>query len=390
MAGKILILNHQFNNKEHLLAILLNDSETIRIENCHSSILGNIYKGRVNAVSKSINACFVEYAKGEQCFLSLDNNKNLKVGDEIIIQIERESMGTKLPSGTMDFSLSGHFLVLSLNKRGLGFSNKLSSKDKHYLKDLLEDTPSEYFNENLPYGFIMRTNATELTSKEQLLSEYDELTKIADEIIKYGQNRTIYSVLRKSEPDYITFIKNCYENDYDEIITDIPLIYEELVNKISRKPVRLYEDVMVSLSKLYSINSRLESVLGSKIWLKSGGWLRIQSTEALTAIDVNSGKFESKNKTPSEMILKINKEAADEIMHQLILRNLSGIIVVDFINMKDVKARKELMSYLKILAKDDPIKTEIVDITRLGLVEITRKKINKTLREQFLYQGDGD
>lgn len=370
--------------------MLVNDGETIRIASCESSILGNIYKAKVNAVSKPINACFVEYAKGEQCFLSLENGKSFKVGDEIIVQIDRESMGTKLPSGTVDFSLSGHFLVLTLGKRGLGFSNKISPKDKHRIKDLIKDIPPKYFDESLPYGFILRTNCSELTSAEQLMDEYKVLTYRANEILAFGQTRTVYSVLHKSEPDYISFIKNSYEHEYDEIVTDIPEIYDVLIEKANIKPIRLYNDQMVSLSKLYSVSTRLDNALGTKVWLKSGGWLRIQSTEALTAIDVNSGKFDSKNKTPSEMTLKINKEAADEIMHQLILRNLSGIIVVDFINMKDLDARKELMSYLKFLAKDDPIKTEIVDITRLGLVEITRKKINKTLREQFCTTGDSD
>ena len=385
--GKILVLNHKLNNKDNLLAILVADNRLKRVKVCEESELLNIYKGKVTSISKPINACFVNYTDNKQCFLSLNENKDLKVGDEITIQIEREAMGSKLPSATLFFSISGKYLVLTFGKIGVNFSGKLSMKQKHALKELLEDTAVFTEREDCEYGVILRTNAAE-ASKEEIIAEYEKIKSEIEEIIRYSGTRTCYSLLYKAESDYHSFIKNTYENEYDEIVTDLKDIYDDLSLQNLPKPVRLYDDERLSLAKLYSLESKLSEAIGSKIWLKSGGWISIQSTTALTAIDVNSGKFEAKNKNQDEMIAKINREAADEVMNQLILRNLSGIIVVDFINMKDNEEIRSFIYYLKELAKKDPVKCEIVDMTRLGLVEITRKKISKTLREQFGYETD--
>ena len=130
------------------------------------------------------------------------------------------------------------------------------------------------------------------------------------------------------------------------------------------------------------LSKKMEEALNSRVWLKSGAFLVIESTEALTVIDVNSGKYES-GKDANETYRKINREAAEEVARQLRLRNLSGIIIVDFINMKSEQDKKSLLYFLKELTEKDRIPTKVVDMTTLGLVEITRKKINKPLKEQF-------
>ena len=146
--------------------------------------------------------------------------------------------------------------------------------------------------------------------------------------------------------------------------------------------IRLYQDTLLSLSSLYSLEKKLENAFSSHVWLKSGGFLVIEPTEALTVIDVNSGKYEA-GRNANETYRKINLEAGEEVARQLRLRNLSGIIIVDFINMRSGQYRQELLHYMRELTAKDRISTRIIDITPLGLMEITRKKINKPLREQF-------
>ena len=170
-----------------------------------------------------------------------------------------------------------------------------------------------------------------------------------------------------------------------EIVTD-QLSMQEPLERYCREheidvSVRLYQDDTLSLSVLYSIESKLETALASRIWLKSGGYLVIEPTEALTVIDVNTGKYEA-GKEPQETYRRINLEAAEEVAIQLRLRNLSGIIVVDFINMQ-ASYNRELLEYLRALVQKDKIQTDVVDMTPLGLVEITRKKMSRPLREQF-------
>ena len=149
------------------------------------------------------------------------------------------------------------------------------------------------------------------------------------------------------------------------------------------KKVELYEDTRIPLEKLYSVETRLKEALDERVWLKSGAYLVIQQTEALTVIDVNSGKIQKKN-PKDDIYHEINKEAAREIALQLRLRNLSGIIVIDFINQNTKEQDSALLSYLSGLVRKDSVKTSVIDMTPLGLVEVTRKKIHKSLREQLL------
>ncbi len=171
-----------------------------------------------------------------------------------------------------------------------------------------------------------------------------------------------------------------------EIVTDQVSMQEPLERYCREHEldvvVRLYQDKVLPLSVLYSVESKLETALASRVWLKSGGYLIIEPTEALTVIDVNTGKYEA-GKDPQETYRRINLEAAEEVAIQLVLRNLSGIIIVDFINMQSASYNRELLNHLKALVQKDKVQTHVVDMTPLGLVEITRKKISKPLREQF-------
>lgn len=235
---------------------------------------------------------------------------------------------------------------------------------------------------------MVRTNAGTLTDDTYLLEEWQMLEEKWNVLLSHAKSRTCYSCLYEEMPTYIKNLRDIYDNGYDEILTDQPDIYAKLKDYLAKFPtknqeiLRLYQDKQISLSSLYGVPSKLETALGNRVWLKSGGYLVIDTTEAMTVIDVNSGKYESKKDAPSGAAYKINLEAAREIACQLRLRNLSGIIVVDFINMKKNDSMS-LFKQLKYFCSQDAVPTEVVDITALGLVEITRKKINKTLKEQL-------
>ena len=181
-------------------------------------------------------------------------------------------------------------------------------------------------------------------------------------------------------------IKDIPHTDLEEIVTDDTKIYNELQNVFSNisdyaEKIRLYQDNF-SLSKLYCIETKLQEALQKKVWLKCGGFLVIEPTEALTVIDVNSGKYEKKGDA-EQYYKKVNEEAAIEIAKQLKLRNISGIIIVDFINMAVESNQKELLELLAQLVSKDTVKTYVIGMTSLGLVEMTRAKAEKPLREQI-------
>lgn len=410
-AGKLLILKHTFKNRtEKLLSLLVQDNRLIHVQSESDSNLGNIYVGKVKNISHNIGGCFVEIMPDNLCYLSLDEIKEnssallvnrpwdgtIKAGDELVVQVVREAIKTKLPSVTTKISFSGKYVVLSAGQTHLGMSGKIKEERKKeilsflQINNLVNDKKICNIDEslNISYGFVVRTNAGSLQDNEIILNEWKALEEKWCNLISYARTRTCYSCLYQEMPTYIKNLRDIYDVSYDEIITDCEDIYYNLKQHFDENyltehaALRLYNDDKITLSNLYGIPSKLEIALGSRVWLKSGGYLVIEPTEALTVIDVNSGKYESKKGTPDNSAYKINMEAAEEIAYQLKLRNLSGIIIVDFINMKK-NDNEQLLRYLKQLCRKDSVPTDVVDMTPLGLVEITRKKINKTLKEQL-------
>jgi len=200
--------------------------------------------------------------------------------------------------------------------------------------------------------------------------------------------RVCFSCLRSAPPSYISDLKNVYMEGMEEIIVGDPELYTRIqaffAAEIPEKEglLRLYDDSAFPLGKLYSTQTAIEKALREKVWLRNGGYLVIQPTEALTVIDVNSGKSAGKGKN-EEGILKINLEAAREAARQIRLRNLSGIIIIDFINLESEENVGLLLKEFRMRLAGDPIQTTLVDITPLNLVEVTRKKVHRPLYEQI-------
>ncbi len=402
MDRKYIILRH----KHKILSLLYHGNRLLhaRAEAEHGNLLGNMYIAKVKNVVKNINAAFVEIKPGCPCFLSLNGLKNPLItnrdydgrvldGDEILVQVYKEETKSKTPTVTCSLSLDGKYCVASARRLGVSYSAKLSDKVKKRIGDCLEQ---EGFLETYgrEAGIIIRTNAKDLTEDlTPLKDEIRTLTGKLHHIMEIARHRTCYSVLFEQLPAYLTGIRDEYEGQYEEIVTDQPDIYETVLAYRKKNPsfpipgVRLYQDEKVPLYKLYSVETRLKEALNKKVWLKSGGYLVIEHTEALTAIDVNTGKLTA-GKDMEETYLRTNLEAAGEIAVQMALRNLSGMILVDFINMSREENNKRLMAFFGDLLKKDPVRTQLIDITALGLVEITRMKMSKPLQEQLIFQPD--
>lgn len=360
------------------------------------SVLNNIYVGQVENLAANIQAAFVRIGDGLQGYFPLseaDNvifssgrkgNAPLRPGDEILVQVSRDAMKGKLPALTSNLNFTGKFLVLTTANKKFGLSNKLSQAERSLLSKWLDE---EALKPDKEYGIIVRTNAAD-ASKEELLHELEYLKKLYRKVTVDGRSRTCFSLLYEAEPFYLAALRDAYRWNLDEIVTDLPRIRERISSYLSDtsqeelKKLRFYEDKLLPLYKLYRLESALDEIRREKIWLDSGGFLVIQQTEAFVSIDVNSGKFTGKKKA-EETYRKINLEAAGEISRQLRLRNLSGIILIDFINMENPDHRDELFHVLQKYLRRDPVKGKAVDITPLHILEMTRKKVRRPVIEDL-------
>lgn len=381
----------EWNKKK--LGILFEDGKAMEIR-CYEadSILGNVYRARVSNLSPNINAAFVDIKKGESCYLSMDDyhGEKLKVGDLVTVQVVRDKIKTKRYAVTTDISLQGDYAVTTLFAP-VGVSSKITdSARKKELKTLMqnlliaEQDAQFYLAEGnvaeierikkLTLGGIIRTQA-EHAEDAAITREIEGQARLLYSIMKKSEYATQYICLYHTEVEYIKDIRRMNALQDVEIVTDIP----EVTEAISEIP--LYTDEY-TLTLRYSLASLLEKTLSKRAYLKSGAYLVIEPTEAMTVIDVNSGKS-IKGKNAEEQFLKINIEAAKEIARQLRLRNISGIVMIDFINMKEESHNHELMKNLAEYVRTDPVRTTVVDMTKLGLVELTRQKGKRALHEVF-------
>lgn len=352
--------------------------------------LGNIYVGRVKNIVANINAAFIEVEPGVECYYAIDENptplftkkigkKSLCIGDELLVQVSKEAVKTKVPTVSSKLNVTGKYAVLTYGDTRVGASAKLSKDDKSRLVAIA----NEYATSE--YGIIMRTNAKDAEPK-LLHTELRKLCVEYDILKKQASTRVCYSCLISAPKEYLSELKNIYQEGLTEIVIEDKTIYIEVKGYLEKEQpedldkLRLYEDKLLPLHKLYGIEGHLVNALKERVWLKSGAYLVIQPTEALTVIDVNTGKCISKKKD-EETYLKINIEAAREVARQIRLRNLSGIIIVDFINLSKQEYMDELLTVFHHELQKDPIPTSLVDVTKLQLVEVTRKKVRKPLHE---------
>lgn len=377
------------------LSVLMNHKECIELS-CdieeERSLIGNIYVGKVKNIVKNIDAAFVEIKKDVLCFLPLSEAEDaifanpkkepkLAIGDELLVQVLKDEVKTKAPVVSTNLNFTGRYFVLTTKRKDqIGISNKLDAEDRKRLLEYAEKKETDF-------GMIVRTNAKN-ASLEELDKEYEYLKEIYENVVNFGVHKTAFSLLMQDEAPYIKQLRNIRQDELEEIITDDQEIYDQAKAFLqAHQPgdltkLRLYEDGDYSLWKLYGLETILDDATRSRVWLKSGGYLVIEPTEALTVVDVNTGKYDG-NKKAEATFVKINMEAAEETARQLRLRNITGIVIIDFIDMKEEADKLDVLSRLNTELKKDPVKATLVDMTKLNLAEITRKKVKKSFREQL-------
>lgn len=400
-SNKILILR----NQGILYSFLIRDDRIYKVarEEKEEFPIGTILLGKVTNVAKQFQGAFfsLESSKGpngKTGFLQLKENVlyrpvnreadgRILNGDEMPVQIIKQAKGTKPPQLTTEYSLAGQFAVIKRGSGRVTYSAKLGEEEKQGLKEAFEQWKDSLSAEGhktadsfRKWDITFRTNAP-FAESEMWKKEVIDLISQLEKIDQLSQTRTVYSRLYEPEAFYLDFIKEQPVSDLEEIVTDERDVYEVLKKHpyTASVPVRFYEDDRISLQSVYALNTRLQELLGKKVYMKSGAYLMIEPTEALVAIDVNTGKAERKTE-PEEFYLRANLEAAKEVCYQLSARNLSGMILVDFINMRDREHVKELIEVLKQETLKDSVTTRFIDLTRLGLAEITRKKTSRTLQ----------
>ena len=359
--------------------------------NNQKEITGNIYKGKVVDILNNGELIFVDIGLEKNALLSFENKKSipkLNIDDKLIVEIETEPRDEKGAKLTLDYSINGENLVLLPKSKNLSISKKI--------KDIEEVNRLKNIFLNIDNGLILRTNS-EGKTEESLLEEYKDLKNIETQInkefekINIGLLYDVNSILKKAV--------NLFDDTVEEFIIDDKTIFEEikvLLEEIGKKGLikklrKYFKDE--EIFEYYNINSQIERALDRKVYLDSGAYIIIEKTEALISIDVNTGQ-NTGNKTSQELIFQTNLEATEEIARQIKLRNLAGIIIVDFIDMKKISDRKRLLEEFKRYLSEDRVEINSVEYTNLGLIQFTRKRQGKELafyyREKCQYcEGTG-
>lgn len=346
----------------------------------HSHLVGNIYRGIVQNVLPGMQAAFVDIGTSKNAFLYIgdgktnDNSeerKTIHIGQVLPVQISKDEVGTKGPRATMHLTISGRNVVLMPKSSYIGTSHRISSEEE---RKRLYDIVQKACPENM--GIIIRT-AAEGQSAENIERDIAYLTRVWQGIEAKEKLTKGTGLLYRDVDLVIRIVRDIFNDDVEEMVIDNADVYKrvcELLQGMSpawAERVKLFEGR--KLFREYGIEEKLAALESRNVELESGGFLVIDKTEAMTVIDVNTGSFVG-NINLAETAYELNIEAATEVMRQLQLRDIGGIILVDFIDMEKDSHKKALLQHMRRLADLDRTKTSVVDITPLGLVEITRKK----------------
>lgn len=330
------------------------------------SLVGNVYLGRIVNVVKSMAAVFIDIGQAKNAYMPYEDG--LKAGQDIIVQVRRDAVGDKGATVTTDISISGLHVVLLPNSKQHMASKKIHDKvKKKALLDLVDA--------HLDVGAIIRTEAVH-ASEELLIAEMNRLMAIWLDLQKY-KNRILAERLIYEDYTFETLIEKEFLYQVDEVV----LNHKPAMKRLYHDKVKFYNETQ-PIFEAYRVDTQINKSLSREVKLEQGSLITIDETEALTAIDINSGQFVgSSNK--EETFLQVNLAAAKEIARQLRLRNISGIVIIDFINMKKDESYDILLNALKKHFKKDKCQPKIHGLTALGLVEVTRKKNRKSLKTQL-------
>ena len=355
------------------------------------SIVGNVYKGRVDAVLPGMEAAFVDIGLDKNGFLyvneivlpDLDERERRKMriqeliqpGQDVLVQVTKDPMGTKGARLTMEVSLAGRFMVLVPGGDGIGISRKLSDGERDRLRDLIRPVRTQE-----DAGMIVRT-AAEGASVPELERDVRLLEKLW-EVTRGHAERAEAPALVYAEPDLsLQVIRDDLRADVSEVVVDDERQYHRILAYVNRTSPELAERIKLyrgkrALFQRYEIEQGIRSTLRRRVELPSGGSLIFDYAEAFTIVDVNTGRFTGKKRL-EDTILKNNLEAAVEVVRQLRLRDIGGIIVIDFIDMAAQKNRDAVLKTIQKELEKDRSKSYVVEISPLGLVEMTRHNVDR-------------
>jgi ribonuclease G len=305
--------------------------------------------------------------------------QQLRRGQEIIVQIAKEPMGTKGARLTSSISLPGRHLVFTPTSNHIGVSRRIASAEERarLRADVGELRPPQG-------GFIVRT-ACEGVSRREIQRDIAFLTKLWGSILRKNESMPPASILYSDLDVALRIVRDLFSSEVDRLWCDDPTTYGRIVQFVQNYMPRLRARVMLHESReplfdRFNIEPQIERALDRKVWLKSGGYLVFDQAEALTAIDVNTGRFVGK-RNQDDTVLKTNLEAVEEVVNQLRLRNIGGIIIVDFIDMVREGDRKKVSDALALALKRDKARTSALKISELGLVQMTRKRTRESLEK---------
>ena len=395
-----LVCKIQYRERDFIAAALYEDRKLVflRMEpDGEPSLVGCVYRGVVDSVSRNIGGAFVDIGDRSLCFLPLKRHSHVQASSGILVQVVKDASGRKEPVLTDNIRISGKYAVLSMQASPAAYSTKLTPEEKRVLCKWMEDAgrpegtgslPEDAGGRSLPYGVIVRTNASR-ARKPDFLDEIGSMAGQMDAIRSSYAKAKKGELLWKPEPFYVQALRDLYEAP-DRCFTDIPSVAGEL-SRFTDQPAgteypedgaiyRAEAGKAFSLPELYGLPHELDRLTQKIVWLKSGAFLVIEQTEAFVSIDVNTGRC-TKGRIPEETYRKVNLEAAAEIARQLALRNLSGMILVDFIKLENEDHKDELIHVMQKLVRKDQVRTEAVDLTPLGIMEIVRHKVRKPLAE---------
>ncbi len=346
-------------------------------------LVGNIYKGKVENVLSGMKAAFVNIGLQRNGFLYtgdslVDNGKvnpkrdqqtlNVSPGDVIMCQVVKEQFGMKGARLTTDITLPGYFLVLLPRSSFIGVSRKIENEER---RNYLEDFVHSIAPPNM--GFIVRS-AADRASDEDLIVEADKLVRLWEKIqMDYYRTETCSAVF-KDAMLLERAIRDTFSEDVESIVVNEPRVAHHLDGKVGEAKIEVYYGER-NIMAHYGLSQQINNLASRRVDLENGAYLVIDKTEALTVIDVNTGRFVG-TKDLEDTVYKTNMLAAQEIAKQLRVRNISGIVIIDFIDMTDEGHKEEVVEFLRNNLKKDRLKTTVVSMTNLGLVELTRKKAN--------------
>lgn len=344
--------------------------------NGEQHLVSSIFKGRIANVVPGIQAAFVDLGKGPNGFLYLQGKEKISQGQSILVQVTKDARSTKGPAVTRNITIPGRYVVLTPFENKVALSKSISPKS---VRNRIRKFVEEYKPAQM--GLVIRT-AAENATEEEILSDINSLLKDWHVLEKKSSRAKAPSLLYRELDLSVRIVRDYITEDIHKIVIDeqdtcqrVKDLLEDM--DLSNMDV-VYYDKKEDIFHKYKVDSQIASISDRQVALPGGGYLVFDYTEAMTVVDVNSGKDHS-GKTLEDTITKINKEAAVEIARQLRLRDIGGIIVVDFIDMETLEEQQDLLKTLRASLVDDKMKPKVQDITALNLVEITRRKARQNL-----------